>query len=348
MSKAIIILVLLLSNGLAHVSFARNSHQKIILMIGDGMGLTQLTAAKYAQGTLNMERFAHIGLVTTHSANKLVTDSAAAATALATGYKTKNKMVGLDPQGRRLKTVLEQAEAAGWVTGLVATSSITHATPAAFATHVPKRKQEPVIAAQLTEAKIEVLLGGGQKFFNDDLLARFKAQDYTIVFNAQELQQLTQPKRLLGLFAPEGLATADQRKPSLSTMTQVALKTLDHHQKSFFLMIEGSQIDWEGHSNNDQGILLETADFDQAVGIVLAYQEQHPETLVLITADHETGGFAIHDGHVKEKKITATKFTSRKHTAVMVPVLSRGPGAEHFQGFLDNTDIGQRLIKLVK
>lgn len=330
-----------------------NEHPKsVVLLISDGTGMAQITALRYTADDFQLSRFHSVGLFTTHSLDKLVTDSAAGATAFATGYKTNNGMVSTLPDGTKPRTVLERAESRGKATGLVATSQITHATPACFSAHVEIRKNEMDIARQQAAQEIEVLLGGGQKFFleNDggNLVESMVNNGYTYLDNKQALEQLntTESEKVLGLFAESGMSAASERKISLSLMTQKAVETLDNDEDGFFLMVEASQVDWRAHGHEAEGVIAEMQDMNDALKWLLDYQQAHPEVLVLWVSDHETGGMAIEYGSSVQKKKIEADWTTEGHTGQMVPAFAMGPGAEAFQGVYDNTDIGTRLLRI--
>lgn len=330
--------------------------KNIILLIGDGMGSSQLTAARYVKGKLEVERCPVGGLVTTHSINKMVTDSAAAGTALATGNKTTNGTIAQTPDGVPLKSALEVAEEKGKATGLVCTSAITHATPASFSAHVPQRKMEPEIAEQIADKEIEVLFGGGLGFFipqsdkgslrkDEKNVLETLATRMEVITTIEEFQALETPERVAGFFADKALPKVSEGRIGLPAMTEKAIQILAQDNEGFFLMVEGSQIDWGGHANDTDYILDETVDFDNAVGVALDFAEKDGDTLIIVTADHETGGFAVLDGSVEEKSITGTAFAGKKHSAAMVPVFAYGPGSEAFGGIHDNTDLGRLIIQ---
>ncbi len=333
--------------------------KNIILFIGDGMGIAQISAGKIVKGRLNLEEFKHIGLLMTHSQSDLVTDSAAAGTAIATGYKTYNHAISVSPDGMPLKTIIEYAQDVNKATGLVVSSSITHATPAVFAAHVDSRKKHSVIAEQIAASGIDVLFGGGWGYFvpvtttgskRDDkknLLAELS--EYTTVIQTdEEFKKLGNVDSVVGLFSKKALPKADKRHPSLVEMTKKAIEILSKNKNGFFLMVEGSQIDWGGHDNDQDYVISEVIDFDDTVGVGLDFAKKNTQTLVLVISDHETGGFAIHDGSVKDKAVTESAFTRTDHTAEMVPVFAYGPGADDFTGIGDNTRIGQIIIQYLK
>ncbi|NOX38235.1 MAG: alkaline phosphatase [Calditrichaeota bacterium] len=333
--------------------------RNIIFYIGDGMGITQITSARiYAvgpDGRLTIDRFPITGLVTTHSADRLVTDSAAGATAMSTGVKTRNGMVGMSADSTAYFTILEIAQELDKATGLVATSSITHATPASFAAHVPSRRMEPLIAEQLLQRKVNVLLGGGRAFFiprdqdgsaredNQNLLDLARNLGYTVVETRQALQDADGPY-LLGLFADKGMLTRES-EPTLAEMTEKALEILRNDPEGFFLMVEGSQIDWGGHANDAGKTIRQLLQFDEAVKVGVDFALKDFHTLVIVTADHETGGMALEGGSVQDKQLDID-WTTNYHTGQSVPLFAFGPHALSFSGVLNNTDI-PRLIAVL-
>jgi len=337
--------------------------KNILLFIGDGMGITQISAAKIIKGTLNLDQFKVMGLLTTHSADDLITDSAAAGTALATGYKTNNGMIAQQPDGTRLKTIIEYAIQKNKATGMVVSSSITHATPAAFLTHTTSRDNHYDIAEQMAQSNVDVLLGGGWGYFvpqtvsgslrrDDKDLLKIISLHKTVIQTEQDFFNLPAVDSVVGLFAEKHLKKAELRQPSLTQMTDKAIKILSESTKGenngFFLMVEGSQIDWAGHQNNKEYLMGEMIDFDKAIGIGLEYARKDQQTLLIVTSDHETGGFAIHSGSVKYKDVSSTSFASHSHTAAMVPVFAYGPGSALFTGIHDNTSIGQNVIQYIE
>lgn len=343
--------------------------QNIILYIGDGMGLSCVTAAKIVKGRLAMEDLPYTAFVTTFPANgDIVTDSGAAASALATGSKTQNfyistRLISNDDHSKldTLRTVLELCEDKGMATGMVVTSSITHATPACFASHVKYRWDEAEIARQLVFKNVEVLMGGGAKFFLpssdsnsvrlDDLnlVEILRSRNYHVVFSKDELLLLDLGKTnsVVGLFANGGMLDASERSPTLPEMTETALEILSKDEDGFFLMVEGSQIDWKGHSNISKGLIDETIEFDEAIAVGVEFAKEHPQTLIVVTADHETGGAALVRGSLPDRSVEVA-FLTGAHTANMVPLFASGPGAEVFHGIIDNTYVGQKLIEYVK
>jgi len=333
--------------------------KNIILFIGDGMGVSHITAGKIVKGVLNLESFRYSGLLTTHSRNAFITDSAAAATAMATGYKTDNGAISVSSEKEPLKTVAEYAEENGKSTGLVVSCSVTDATPSAFVAHVKNRTQEDLIAEQIANSDIDVLFGGGWAYFvpksvkgskradEKDLIVVLKKR-MKVIGSVEEFQQLGIIDSVTGFFAAKHPPQAKYRKPQLAELTNKAIEILSRNKAGFFLMVEGSQIDWAAHKNKQDFILNEMIDFDNAVGVGLEFAKSNSQTLVLVTADHETGGFAIHHGSVEERRISDSGFTTSEHTAAMVPIFAYGPGSSVFSGIKDNTFVGKTLIQYLQ
>jgi alkaline phosphatase len=332
--------------------------KNVILFIGDGMGISQIAITRIkshgAEGRLHMERMPVTGLLYTYSTS-LVTDSAAAVTALATGYRTDNGMISLSPDGKKLPTIMEVCKSKGLATGLVATSTITHATPAGFASHVKLRNDEQAIAVQYLENRVNILLGGGKQYFlpqsnpiskrkdEQDLISRAKEIGYTFV-ETKKGMLAAETDYLLGLFASGALSFNPE--PSLAEMTQKAISIVSKCEKGFFLMIEGSQIDWAGHANDMDNTVLQTILFDEAVKVGLDFALKNKQTLVVVTADHECGGLGINGGTLDGKDVTVG-WTTRGHSAVPVPILAFGPGAETFMGVNHLTDVPAKIAALL-
>ncbi|PWD99806.1 alkaline phosphatase [Marinilabilia rubra] len=324
--------------------------KNIILMIGDGMGTAQLFAAKTANGgELYITNMPWSGFSTTNSADNYITDSAAGGTAIATGEKTYNGAIGVDVDKKPLKTILEISEEHGKATGLVSSSAITHATPASFIAHNESRHNYEAIAADFLKTDIDIFIGGGKSFFESredgrNLLNELKAKDYQIFDSVDEASETDE--------APMAILTAEKHNPAYPERgevvpegTEKAVKVLSENEEGFFLMVEGSQIDWGGHENNTAYIVQDALDFDRAVGRALKFAAKDGETLVIVTADHETGGMSIDNGDFEKGEITA-KYTTGGHTGIMVPVFAFGPGAEEFSGVMDNTDIFKKMFEL--
>ena len=328
----------------------RNKHPKnVILMVGDGMGVAQVYAGLTANhGKLNLEQCTIVGFHKNTASDKYVTDSAAGATAFACGQKTYNGAIGVDANGNSIPTILEIAEKNGVATGLVATCSITHATPASFISHQPSRSLDENIALDFLKTDIDVFIGGGRKFFTQradgkNLVDSLKRRGYQIANSITEVQQISSGKLAAFLADEQQPRFSAGRGDELVKSTEVALQLLKNKKKGMFMMIEGSQIDWGGHSNDTQYIIDEMIDFDNAIGKVLDFARKDGKTLVIITADHETGGFTINGGDLKTGKVDG-KFTTGSHTGVMIPVFVYGPGAEKFSGIYENKDIFHKMM----
>ncbi len=328
--------------------------KNIILMIGDGMGITQISAGLYSNSnSLNLERFKNIGLHKCYSSDALITDSAAGATAFACGKKTYNGAIGVDPDTMVIETILEEAEAKGLKSGLVATSTIDHATPASFVAHNKSRQNYEEIALDFLNTDVEIFIGGGQKSFErremDDrnVSDELRAKGYTVLsFVDKEIDEIdmTGVEKLMYYTADGSPLMVSQGRDYLHPAANLAINHLDKdNEDGFFLMVEGSQIDWGGHANDADWIITEMLDFDKTIGAVLDFAEKDGNTLVIVTADHETGGFAIQ----KESKMDslATAFTSDYHTGDLIPVFAYGPGSEMFGGIYENTAIYHKMRK---
>ena len=344
-----IIFLICLTFNLTGLLAQEKTPTNIILMIGDGMGLTQITAGMYFNGNKTaLEDFTSIGLSKTHSSNSLVTDSAASGTAMASGVKTLNGVVGISSKNKTPKSILEISKEQGYQTALIATSSIVHATPASFYADVVSRKEYENIALQMSTSVVDYFIGGGKKHFNDredkrNLINEMSA--YDIVSSLSKFDNSTASK--IGHFTnrDEPNKIMDGRLP-LKDAVQSVLNKLDRDQKPFFMMVEGSQIDWGGHANEIEYVISEFNDFDAAIQTVLDYTVEHPNTLVIVTADHETGGLTIPKGNIKKMR-PSVKFSTVGHTASMVPVFAKGPSASTFSGIYDNTLIFTKMLNVI-
>jgi len=301
---------------------AEDRPRNVILIVGDGMGIPQVTLARLLEhgpdGTLTLDEMPVTGFARTHSADQWVTDSAAAATALASGEKTNNFAIGIDTAGKPLESILEQARKMGKAVGLVTTSKITHATPAPFAAHVSHRSQEAKIAEDLLGSGVDVLLGGGKRFFDDKLLARYRETGYAVATTGKELAAAS--GTILGLFSPDHVPYVLDRKgePSLSDMTRKALEILSKDPEGFFVMIEGARIDMACHASDAPSSVRETIDLDRAVREALEFAKKDGHTLVIVTADHGTGALAITEkAMVRKERFTAVKASAERMESLL-------------------------------
>ncbi|MFC3803808.1 alkaline phosphatase [Cohnella sp. GCM10012308] len=372
--------------------------QNVILFVGDGMGTAQRDAIRLAtvgeKGKLAMDAMPYVGLIHTSSTIP-VTDSAASATAYASGVKTYNGAIGMDANKKSVKTIMEYAKDKGKSTGVVTTSQVTDATGAAFGAHVEDRSKQSDIALQyLTKSKIDVILGGGEDFwypagnpgkFQDEpaedpsekskgtqgnLIDKAKSLGYSYVSTKADLQK-SKGGKLLGLFSneemfqqkPEGEGDIYNPVVSLPEMTKKAIDTLSTNKKGFFLMVEEEGTDEFAHQNNAKMTIKSGQQLDQAVQVAKDFAKKHPDTLVLVLADHETGGFSIEevnaddesgDGISKEDgpfQIVGSDhnfvvdWTTSGHTAVDVPVTAMGRNSELFTGIYENTEVFTKLMQ---
>lgn len=362
MKKANTLLILLFL-GLPMVAIGQDENPRnVILMIGDGMGLAQVTALRARRTDSVFDQFRVAGFVDTCPAEgEWVTDSAAAATAMATGQRVPNGVLSQDQEGKPLKTVVECAEANGKTTGLVTTCSITHATPAAFYSHVKDRDQQAEVAAFLPASGLDVYFGGGWGWFvprsipgsnrsdSRDLMGELTAKGYTVVRDLGAFPALDpQADRVIALMDRDALPRAPKRRVSCGEMTDKALALLQRQAKNgFFLMVEGSQIDWACHENDPEAMMAELRDFEGAVQSAYRFAQQHTGTLLIVTADHETGGLVIDKGRDPEAAAHA-KFTRHDHSGILVPLWAYGPASGQFGGIQQNSDLGGKLLRLME
>jgi alkaline phosphatase len=296
-----------------------------------------------------------VALTTTHSADNLITDSAAAGTALATGYKTYNNGIGVDADTTAHPSILERAEEAGLATGLVATYAVTHATPAAFYAHTANRYYQYDIAEQLVDKGVEVIIAGGAKHFESrkdgrNLSDSLRTRGYVVAHSLDEVADIDGGK--VAVFAAHDAmpGALNNRGSFLPDATAKALEILSKSRKGFFIMIEGSQIDGQAHGNNIEGVVAETSDFDKAVEIAFNFADTHKDTLVVVGADHETGGLSTinPNGDFSTRKNPVDyAFTAGGHSGGMTPLYTYGAGAKEFYGVLDNTDVPRIIARLM-
>jgi alkaline phosphatase len=348
--SAILIVSLISCSTLKKSDFSKiHDIRNIVFMIGDGMGLaTVYSAMTVSDHPLNVERCNIIGLQKTFSSDNFITDSGAAGTALATGHKTGNDVIGLDPSGNPLKSILEIAKENGLSVGLVTVSAVTDATPASFIAHESSRYRYEAIAKDYLKSDIDVFIGGGYDYFSNrvdklNLIDSLKVRGYETDTSLTAVLESSSLK-LAGLLAhANNTYRLNGRGDMLPLSSRKAIEILNKNPKGFFLMIEGSEIDGAAHSNHADTLIDETLDFDKAVGEVLDFARNEGHTLVVITADHETGGVTITGGDWQTHKVELN-FSTKGHTAVMVPVYAYGPGAEKFAGIYDNTELFHKML----
>ncbi len=349
--------------------------KNIILFIGDGMSVSQISAFRLHQGGPNsrvaVDSFPYSGQVLTHSANAIVTDSASSGTAFSTGEKTNNRALGVDIKGQPIENITETLDKSGYVSSVISTSEVTHATPAAFAVHTSSRYLTDEISIQMTDSKIKNILGGGRKFFIPEedggnredginLIEKIKSKSRLIT----DKSELSNPARyddsqVFGLFADEHLRDDSapenhSTEPSIEKMLEFSVnrseKFIENGCKGFFIMAEASQVDWAGHGNDFEYLMREMIDLEDGIKWALNFAKENKETLVVVTADHETGGLLIEPNDPRKYENLDVKFSFNtgigrgSHTGVPVPIYAYGPGAENFTGTLDNTDVHRALL----
>ncbi|MFT4697371.1 MAG: alkaline phosphatase [Flavobacteriaceae bacterium] len=324
--------------------------KNIILLIGDGMGLSEVSASQFFnKENSNFERFPVVGLIKTSASSDLITDSAAGATAFSAGIKTYNGAIGVDKDSISIETIVEQISKKDIVTGVVSTSSITHATPASFYAHVKLRRMYEDIAVDMVASDIDFFAGGGLKFFNNrtdkqNLIEQLKTKGFDVITD-QLPTTVSDKKQAILLAKDEMPKMLDGRGDFLPNATKLALDALSKNEEGFFLMVEGSQIDWGGHANDADYLISELIDFDNAMGVALDFAKQNGETLVIVTADHETGGFTLASDEDDYNKIKPV-FSTGGHSATMVPVFAKGPSENVFGGIYENTEIYTKMYSL--
>jgi alkaline phosphatase len=319
--------------------------KNIILLIGDGMGLAQINAAIIEQkDRLNIQSAHYIGFSDVRSYDNLITDSGAGATALSIGKKTYNGAIGVDGDTIPRETILEKAASLNMGTGIVASCGLTHATPASFYAHQPSRKMDSAIASNFYGKNITVAAGGGLPYFD---IKRLISEGYTVTENYKQLPE-NHDGKIVAFYGKDNHPPkiSEKRGNWLPDATKLALNVLDKNDKGFFMMIEGSQIDWGGHANDLPYVTSELMDFDKTLGIVLDYAAKNKNTLVVVTADHETGGLTLLKDDKNQNERIKPHFSTSHHSGIMVPIMAWGPGASLFSGYLDNTDIYWKMMGL--
>lgn len=348
---SLLCLVLLLTGCTANDQDRPEEVKNLIYLIGDGMGLAQFSMLEiendYAPTAFSEAE--RVSLVTTRSLNNRVTDSAAAGTALATGSKTNNSMLGQLPDSTVLTSMMELARDHGKATGLVVSCHLQHATPAAFYANVRHRAEYEKITDQLVETNFDVMIGGGSGWITDAHRATLDAAGYRYVETMEEVEATTDGK-LLAMVAEEYLPQAPERGDLIPRATRKALELLAQDEDGFVLMVEGSQIDGAGHANNAAYLLAEMRDFEQVVRAAFDFADTHPGTLVVVTADHETGGLSMPSGKsdftLSESGIDY-RFGTGSHSAIRVPAYFYGAGADRFAAMMDNTELAETLISVL-
>ena len=325
--------------------------KNVIVLIGDGMGPAQVYSLILTSPEATaFERFPYSGFSITKSASNEITDSAAGGSAIANGTKSNNGNVGLNADSIPMPSMLEIFAEQGKKTGVVVTCAVTHATPADFLAHNVTRKDNEGIALEISEKEgLDVLIGGGKKYFTErkdslDLLGKMWENGWNIYDSLEQIED--NGAKTMVLTCRKHIDKAPDRGDFLPKATAKAIEMLDN-ENGFFLMVEGSQIDFACHDNDSATLVEEMIDFNNTLNVVLDFAEKDGNTLVVVTADHETGGLTIVDPQGKYTR-TDFKWSTGSHSAVFVPVFSYGPGAEKFSGVMDNTEIINRIMQVAK
>lgn len=349
------LLLLLSLNSFSQREPKKEKPLNVIILIGDGMGTSQLSIPYYyGKKEPVFSFFGNVGLVETSSATHKVTDSAAGSTAMFTGRKTYNDAIGVDTDTLIRFNLVEILSKENYMAGVISTSSITDATPAGFYGHASHRTMHYDIADWLLKSEIDFFAGGGLKYFiSTDGKDHFTRNN--IELNTDKLKKIKKPeenRRYGFLLAEDGLPTmAEGRGDFLPEATKIAIDFLSQSDSGFLLMVEGAQIDWAGHANDSEYMIGEMMDFEAACRVAFDFAKKDGNTLVIVTSDHETGGFTLSaTGERRTGTDYATitpRFATQSHSATLVPLLAYGPGAEKFRGILRNTEIFFRIIDLV-
>lgn len=326
--------------------------KNVILMIGDGMGLTQVSTAWVANhGSLNLDNFPVIGLKRTYAANKLITDSGAAGTALASGKKTNYHSVGVDTKGNAIPSLTDLASEKGLSTAVVVTCNLSDATPSAFCASNKDRDNEEEIAADYLNCNVDYIFGGGRNQFykrkdSRNLFKEMEAKGYQVCFTWEETAKIN-TKKVFSVLDDGQLPLYPERGEVFQDASLHAITLLSQNENGFFAMLEGSRIDDCGHWHDIPALIGEITDFDQTIGKVLKWAEQDGETLVIVLADHETGGLTLLDGDIQKGEIKC-HYSTGGHSGIHVPVYAWGPGAEAFAGIYENTAIFDKIAEILK
>ncbi len=326
--------------------------KNLILLIGDGMGFSQLTGARMAlkgpNGRLTLERFPVTGWSSTHSATEVYTDSAAGATALAGGVKTDPSHISVTSDGEPVETLFEKARAAGKSVGLITDSMVFDATPSAFGAHRESRRDYAEIADHLLELKPEALVGESRRSLDENAdwqarFQRFEAAGYSRLDQLESLDAAPDEGPLLGLF-PEGSIADPKTQPNLEHLTMRVLELLSRNPNGFMLMVETEETDTGSHRGDFDRMVEGIRALDRVAEIAVEFADSNRDTLIVATADHETGGLAILGGEHGESQ--RVRWATGSHSAEPVPVLAYGPGSEAFTGVLDNAELGRLLAEI--
>ena len=326
--------------------------KNVILMIGDGMSLMHVYTAWAAnRGKLWLENAQATGLSKTWAVKKLVTDSGSGGTSLATGVKTVYHAVGVDPEGKPLTSLVDVTKELGKDAGMAVTCRLWDATPCDFCCHNIDRDKEEELVGDYPTSGVDFVFGGGaQKFTNRkdgrDIFKELQKKGYHVSRTLDDFFAYDKNSRIFAVPYDKDTPLPDERGDLLARASMKGISLMNQNKNGFFMMIEGSQLDDYGHFNQLDLLMKETLDFDQTVGEVMKWAAKDGETLVVVTADHETGGLTLVNGNKDEGRVECC-FSTKDHSGAMVPVYAFGPGAENFTGIFENTDVFKKIKKLM-
>ena len=326
--------------------------KNVILMIGDGMSLMHVYTAWAAnRGKLWLENAQATGLSKTWAVKKLVTDSGSGGTSLATGVKTVYHAVGVDPEGKPLTSLVDVAKELGKDAGMAVTCRLWDATPCDFCCHNIDRDKEEELVGDYPTSGVDFVFGGGaQKFTNRkdgrDIFKELQKKGYHVSRTLDDFFAYDKNSRIFAVPYDKDTPLPDERGDLLARASMKGISLMNQNKNGFFMIIEGSQLDDYGHFNQLALLMKETLDFDQTVGEVMKWAAKDGETLVVVTADHETGGLTLVNGNKDEGSVECC-FSTKDHSGAMVPVYAFGPGAENFTGIFENTDVFKKIKKLM-
>ncbi len=324
--------------------------KNVIVLIGDGTGLTQLYSAYEANNRfLNIYTMPHTALSVTNCSDRRVTDSGAGGTAIACGEKTYYRAIGVDKDTMPIPSMLEICKDMGKKTGIIVSCDLNHATPGSYIAHVKDREMYEEIAEFYLNGKCDIFLGGGRKHFDKrkdqrDLISEIRKMGYEVVFNEKDLLN-TRTDKVAGFFAEKHLPLYKERGRIMQTALKTTIDRFKNNPEGFFIMLEGSQIDMQAHDNHFTEMIDEALDFDACVGIALDFARKEKNTLVIVTADHETGGLTL---PVAGKDMDTCKWTTTGHTAAPIIIYAEGPGSESFHGVIQNNEQFHLMMKAIR
>lgn len=326
--------------------------KNVILMIGDGMSLMHVYTAWAAnRGKLWLENAQATGLSKTWAVKKLVTDSGSGGTSLATGVKTVYHAVGVDPEGKPQTSLVDVAKELGKDAGMAVTCRLWDATPCDFCCHNIDRDKEEELVGDYPTSGVDFVFGGGaQKFTNRkdgrDIFKELQKKGYHVSRTLDDFFAYDKNSRIFAVPYDKDTPLPDERGDLLARASMKGISLMNQNKNGFFMMIEGSQLDDYGHFNQLDLLMKETLDFDKTIGEVMKWAAKDGETLVVVTADHETGGLTLVNGNKDEGRVECC-FSTKDHSGAMVPVYAFGPGAENFTGIFENTDVFKKIKKLM-